>query len=405
MNRTDRQKLCIKNWLKHDGKGTLRCCTGFGKTYMTIMIIKSLLKTNPSAIVLISVPTQILKEQWHQELIKNHLFNNCKVEIINTIIKNKYKVDLFVIDEIHMACSQSFIKVFDVVTYNMLLGLSGTLERLDQRHILLEKYCKVVDTVTVEEAIENNWLSDYREYKVLLNVDLTEYQELSKKFNSYFSFFNYDFNLAMECATNIIKRRAYAKKMGYNHDEVTAIAMDWLRCMRARKNFVMSHPKKLEIAHKILEHRQDRKCITFSASIEEAKKIKYGHALHSKNSKKKNKAILDEFDFFPNGVLNTNKAADLGLDVKGLSVAIILSGNSSSIQKNQRLGRVLRKEGDKISEVFTLVISNTIEENWYSNSSTHSYITITEEQLDSVLNGQSIETRQRDTIKNIEYRF
>lgn len=30
---------------------------------MTIMIIKSLLKTNPSAIVLISVPTQILKEQ------------------------------------------------------------------------------------------------------------------------------------------------------------------------------------------------------------------------------------------------------------------------------------------------------------------------------------------------------
>ena len=88
-----------------------------------------------------------------------------------------------------MACSQSFIKVFDVVTYNMLLGLSGTLERLDQRHVLLEKYCKVVDTVTVEEAIENNWLSDYREYKVLLNVDLTEYQELSKKFNSYFSLF------------------------------------------------------------------------------------------------------------------------------------------------------------------------------------------------------------------------
>lgn len=46
-----------------------------------------------------------------------------------------------------------------------------------------------------------------------------------------------------------------------------------------------------------------------------------------------------------------------------------------------------------------------MEENWYSNSSTHSYITITEDQLDAVLNRQQIETRQRDTIKSIEYRF
>lgn len=405
LDRTTRQKESIKRWLDNNGKGILECTTGYGKTFLSIMLIQSMLKSNPDAHVLISVPTEILKEQWDRQLIKYHLFNSCKVEIINTIIKKRYFVDLLIIDEIHTACSPTFIQIFSAVKYKYILGLTGTLERLDGRHKLLEKYCPVVDRVTVEEAIENNWLSDYREYKILLKVDLSEYWELNKKFNSYFSFFNYEFDTAMGCVTNIIKRRAYAKHMGVSYDQITAIAMDWLRCLKKRKDFVMKHPKKLEIAHKILEHRQDCKCITFSATIAEAEKIKYGYTLHSGKTKKKNRLTLEEFSSLPVGVLNTNKAADLGLDVPNLSVAIILSGTSASIQKNQRLGRILRKEGDKVSEVFSLIIAGTMEENWYSNSSIHSYITITEDQLDAVLNRQQIETRQRDTIKSIEYRF
>ena len=54
----------------------------------------------------------------------------------------------------------------------------------------------------------------------------------------------------MGCVTNIIKRRAYAKHMGVSYDQITAIAMDWLRCLKKRKDFVMKHPKKLEIAQK-----------------------------------------------------------------------------------------------------------------------------------------------------------
>ena len=230
LDRTTRQKESIKRWLDNNGKGILECTTGYGKTFLSIMLIQSMLKSNPDAQVLISVPTEILKEQWDRQLIKYHLFNSCKVEIINTIIKKRYFVDLLIIDEIHTACSPTFIQIFSAVKYKYILGLTGTLERLDGRHKLLEKYCPVVDRVTVEEAIENNWLSDYREYKILLKVDLSEYWELNKKFNSYFSFFNYEFDTAMGCVTNIIKRRAYAKHMGVSYDQITAIAMDWLRC-------------------------------------------------------------------------------------------------------------------------------------------------------------------------------
>jgi superfamily II DNA or RNA helicase len=53
------------------------------------MLITSLLKSNSKASVLIVVPTEFLKEQWIDQLIEWDLIDNCKVEIINTVIKSE----------------------------------------------------------------------------------------------------------------------------------------------------------------------------------------------------------------------------------------------------------------------------------------------------------------------------
>ena len=405
ISRTDRQKQGIWKWIQAGGRGLLCYCTGFGKTYTAAMAIKSFLKHKPDGRVLISVPTEILKQQWVESLVKFDIFFNCQVEIINTIVKHQWDIDFLIIDEIHGTPTTSFKYIFTNVNYELLLGLTGTLERLDGKEEFIKKFCPVVDTVSIEEAVANGWLAQYNEYKVMIDVDLTEYKELDRKFNGYFAYFNYDFNVAMKCATDVIYRNTYAKKLGLNHRDVTAMAMDWMRCMRLRKEFVMSHPKKIEIAHKILEHRQDKKCITFSATIKDAEKIKYGAVLSSKQTKKKNKITLEEFNSQMWGVLNTSKAADVGADVAGLSVGIILSGDSSSIRKNQRRGRILRYEEGKVAEMFTLVIKGTVENSWYNNASNSEYITIDEDQLDDVLNYRPIQTRQRNNVQNIEYRF
>jgi uncharacterized protein YehS (DUF1456 family) len=52
-----------------------------------------------------------------------------------------------------------------------------------------------------------------------------------------------------------------------------------------------------------------------------------------------------------------------------------------------------------------LLIKGTQEVNWFRNSATTSYQTITEDQLDQILNGEIIETRQRENIENKDYRF
>lgn len=99
----------------------------------------------------------------------------------------------------------------------------------------------------------------------------------------------------------------------------------------------MSHPHKIEVARRILEARKDKKCITFSATIKDAESIGIGYVLHSKKSKKENKNTIDKFNSEDCGVLNSSKAADQGLDVKGLSVGIILATDSSKIRATQRV--------------------------------------------------------------------
>lgn len=89
-------------------------------------------------------------------MAKHQLFQVCKVEIINTIVKNTYNVDLLVIDECHLVPSPVNIEIFQTVRYKYILGLTATLERLDGRHELLTPYMKVCDTITLKDALKNN---------------------------------------------------------------------------------------------------------------------------------------------------------------------------------------------------------------------------------------------------------
>lgn len=85
--------------------------------------------------------------------------------------------------------SDTFSELFKAVNYTFIMCLTATLERLDGKEIIIKKYAPVCDTITLDEALKNGWVAPVKNYLVLLNVDLTQYKELNKKFNSYFAFF------------------------------------------------------------------------------------------------------------------------------------------------------------------------------------------------------------------------
>lgn len=389
LDRTQRQLLGITKWRDCGCRGTLQWCTGVGKTRAALTAVKGFLTKNSGKIIVVVVPTDHLKLQWISELNKYRLLEYVRVEIINSAIKIDSHVDFLILDECHRIPSETFYEVFKQRNPSMVLGLSATFSRLDGRHELLDKFCPVCDVISIKEAIDNKWLSPYKEYKVIITPDdIEEYRQLNKTFNEMFAIFNFDFELAMNCLTNIVKRRVYAKKMGIPASDMDGIVFSWQRALKGRKAYVMNHPKKLELTRKILAYRQDKKAITFSATIAQAEKIGGGYVVHSKQTKKKNRISVEEFSQLPFGVMHTAKSLDEGADIKGLNLAIILSNTSSQTQKTQRLGRVIRFEEDKEAEVFTLIIKGTMEEHWFNTSTSgKEYIEITESELDEILKG------------------
>lgn len=406
ISRTERQLEGVKKWFKASGIGVLSYITGFGKTRCALEIIKRLHEKKKNLSVLVSVPTEVLKNQWIDQLRSWGFIDFVEVEIINTIVKHSCNVDLLVIDEIHATPTITMAQIYTRVNYQMILGLTATLERLDGKELLIKQYCPVCDEVTIEEAIENNWISQYKEYCVLLDVDLTEYQEMNKKFIGYFSYFDWKFDIAMKCATNYKFRQQYAKQMGFKLKDLTIISMDWMRMLQGRKKFVMSHPKKLEVANKIINARKDKKIITFSATIKDSELFDTPYVFHSKKSKKKNEETVKLFNKATSGVLASSKAADTGLDVHGLSVGIILSTDSSKIRHTQRVGRCIRAEEGKIAEMFTLVIKDTVEYKWFQNSlKSNNVQVIDESQLDKILAGKEVQTRNREILEDLTFRY
>ena len=214
VTRDERQAQCIENWVKHKGKATVVGATGFGKTRVGTNLIGKILKRKPQYRILVVVPTTTLKEQWEEILDSLGYGLNCSVEVINTIVlkDTKYNCDFLILDEIHRFASDLFQQVFNRVNYSLILGLTATIERLDGKEIIIKQYCPVCDEITLEECMINGWISDYKEYQVLIEVDnIQEYKDLNRQFNEHFGFFNYDFGLVM----NMVGPKGYLARIAY----------------------------------------------------------------------------------------------------------------------------------------------------------------------------------------------
>lgn len=418
VSRDERQEQCRVTWIKNKCKGSIQACTGFGKTRVGLNCIKTLLSKRPGSRVLIVVPTDVLQIQWQNILDSNSLSFYCTVAVINTVVKHSWQCDLLILDEEHRYAADTFKKVFSKVQYKMILGLTATFERLDGREEIIAKYCPVIDKITVQEALLNGWVSKFKEYLVLIDVDnIDEYKQLNKEFTSHFEFFNFDFDLAMK----MIGKDGYKYRIAYRDQllpdnaleedrinmfkNITIHAMGFMRAMQDRKTFINNHLKKTEIANMIIQARPNSKIITFSNNIKMAESIAVGEVYSGKTSKKKGRTTISEFNLKPTGVLNTVKKAIEGLDVKGLSVAINIGIDSSEIKAVQKLGRIIRAEEGKEAEMFNIIINNTAEVEWFKKSHKNAeYITIDEENLKKVLLGKEY-NEYRKPIPKLSFRF
>lgn len=415
MTRNERQLESIKKWIKANGKATIVAATGVGKTYIALQVIKKLTTKYKDFHTIVVVPTDALKKQW-ENLIEEWELPNVEVKVMMGASKQHLQCDLLTIDEAHRINSETLSNVLVNTEYKFILGLTATFERLDGRHEILAKYAPVCDTITMQDALLNGWVSRYKDYVVLIDVpDIDTYREYNSEFTKHFEFFGYRFDLIMSLLgpKGFINRAKYRDEICKDpamskevFKQITYHATAFMRCLQARKKFVYNHPEKLRIAQEIINRRPNSKIITFSANVAMAEAFGNGYIYTGKEGKKKNRMTLEEFKDLPSGVLHSCKLAEEGISLPDLSVGIMLGVNSSKTKQTQTLGRIVRLSKEtKVAEFFTLVINDTIEIEWMKKSRSDSnFIVIDEENLYKVLDGQPYETYKRK-VKNFTYRF
>lgn len=388
-----RQKEILKKWVNNNCKGTLEACTGFGKTYTAIIAVQKINEQYPDKTILIVVPTKHLKTQWEAE-IKTHFLENTTVVVINSAVKQKKTCDLLILDEIHNYGSSVFSKIFTLVTYDWIFGLTATLTRKDGRDFIIRDLAPVIDKVTLTEALKEGYVSDFKTYNVPLVMTDTykeTYKKLNNDFNYYFAKFGHDFNIAMQCLQSDYACKNIAKRYNSTSEQVKIWAVQFNRNLAGRKKFLYTYPPKLDAAKLIIESL-DLKTITFSESLDFAHKLTtmtypWSVNYNSRMSKYQRKlALIDyEDDKRDIRVINTAKALDEGFDVPGVELALICSGTASERQNIQRTGRAIRFQEGKTGYIVNLYVKDTQDEKWLKSRQKNSVNTIALKSVDDLL--------------------
>jgi superfamily II DNA or RNA helicase len=127
----------------------------------------------------------------------------------------------------------------------------------------------------------------------------------------------------------------------------------------------LAAPAKLHLLEELLErHRQDRALIfTYdNATVYQIARRFLVPAITHQTKAKERRHILDRFQTGEYPVVVTSRVLNEGVDVPAANVGIVLSGTGTVREHVQRLGRLLRKHGDKQAILYEVVTRGTAEE-------------------------------------------
>jgi superfamily II DNA or RNA helicase len=262
---------------------------------------------------------------------------------------------MVVFDECHHLPGESYSLAARLCLAPYRLGLSATPERADGRHRDLDE---LVGPVAFEQEIvelKGDYLAEYDVERVIVELNDQERREYEEARAVYRNF----------VVANGIRM---SEPEGWTKFIVRASRGEAgrraLAAYHRQRQLAFAAPSKLDyLEHLLRLHRHDR-CLIFTQSNDTAYGISRRFLLptitHQTPVSERSEA-LDRFRRGRYGALVTSKVLNEGVDVPAANVAIIVSGSASVREHVQRLGRVLRKDGDKRAILYELVAGGTAE--------------------------------------------
>jgi superfamily II DNA or RNA helicase len=131
------------------------------------------------------------------------------------------------------------------------------------------------------------------------------------------------------------------------------------------KEIVHQAQGKLEVLDRLLREHRDQQMLIFTAHNRFVYQISRRHlipAITHQTKAAERKAILDNFQAGIYRAIVTSRVLNEGVDVPEAKIAIVLGGSSSAREYVQRLGRVLRKRGNKQAILYEIIARKTVDE-------------------------------------------
>jgi superfamily II DNA or RNA helicase len=358
------QHAAVQAWERAGCRGVVVKPTGTGKTEIALAIV-----ARHRCATLVVAPLRDLMYQW-QRRIKRSLGVDAGVlgdgrrEVwpitVTTYesawihmkdIGNRYR--LIVYDEAHHLPGRALHESALDCLAPMRLGLTATPERADGRDRMLDD---LIGPCVFEEHIRDargRTLAGYAIVRVpiyLTEAEQTEFDRLSRRIRAY-----------------VAQRRRADRAFDWKEDiaklsRSDAAAKDVLRCYRRKLALVHRSAEKLRVLEDILRLHADDQCVVFTASNRMALDVSARFlvpALTSHSDKHERTAVLD---LFARGAIRALAACEVlneGWDAPAVKVGVVLGGEKGTREAVQRLGRLLRRSGDRAARLYEVVVEET----------------------------------------------
>jgi superfamily II DNA or RNA helicase len=236
------------------------------------------------------------------------------------------------------------------------LGLTATPERADGQEILLPELIGPVVYRREIKQLAGEFLAEFRIDRRYVELSAEEEQRYQAARQVYRSFVQ---------ARGIAMGGPHGWQRFLSESCRSKEGRTAFQAFREQKRIALAAPAKLQLLERLLEqHRGDRVLIfTYdNATVYQIARRFLVPAITHQTKTKERRQILLRFHSGEYPILVTGQVLNEGVDVPAANVGIILSGTGSVREHVQRLGRLLRKYGDKQAVLYEVVTRDTAEE-------------------------------------------
>ena len=359
------QEKAVAAWMA-DRQGVVVMPTGTGKTEVALAIMR---ETAVSTLVV--APVRDLMYQWHDRIrrglgydagiIGDNTYNVRPVSVTTYdsacihMEKLGALFGLLIFDECHHLPGPMRRDAARMSAAPMRLGLTATPERSDGLHTDLRGLIGPIVYALPLSEVRGRTLADYQVIRIPIHLSEDEqarYDTLSNEIRQYM-------------------HGKVREDRNYTWNDLCADSGKDPESRRVQKAFHAKNAiedragEKLRVIEDLFRLHAGTRIIVFTGTNAMARDISRRFlvpCLLNHCRKQERIEVLEGFRRGDYPVLVANQVLDEGVDIPAAKVAVVAGGHASTRQAIQRLGRVLRRQGNEQAVLYEVVCAETREE-------------------------------------------